>query len=1341
MLRTPCHCAARRRDNRRVRLAIEPLEERRLLSASSVGLAPHENVSAAVWATVPADLTGDGFVDFQDITILLAHWNQQAGATSGNLHHAESTPVDFADLSVLLAGWTGPAPSAARPQHIVGGVEATPNDWPWMASLEDESFHFCGGALIAPDIVLTAAHCAVGSNPGDFDVVLGRHDLSTDLGERIAVEEIIVHPDYNAVTTDFDVALVRLVRPSAQTPIVFARPEQQALFAPGVSSTIIGWGVLSEGGDTPDKLRQVSVPIVSNETANAQPGYAGQVTENMLAAGLSGGGKDSCQGDSGGPLMVADGKGGYLHAGIVSWGLGCARPNAYGIYTRTAVFADWIDKFLPSDTGRVVFDASRYAAGDTLAITVRDLNLIGPDETTVRVKSSGGDFELVSLARVSPGFYRGSILTSDEPGAQNNGLLEIAEGDLITVTYDDADDGSGSPAIDSDTAEIVKDDHGNDSGRATPVSVNTTVPGDLELHGDVDWFAFTAVAEVTYIIDTTLGTLQDSILILYDQDGQSELQENDDGGPDRASRLFWTAPASGNYFVEVSGYGSIIGSYTLSVSDKLPPDDHGNSGASATPLDLNAPTAGDLGVPGDVDWFSFSATAGTEYTLRTTLDTLDDSVLALYDVDRTSLIVEDDDGGENLASRIFWTAPTTDRYYLVVNGFDSTTGSYEVEVSDVPLVDDHGNVAISATAAEVNAETLGEINYPGDPDWFSFVAVADTSYTFSTTLSTLDDSLLALYDVDGSSLIDEDDDGGGNLASRIIWTAPTAGTYYLAVNGFGSNAGRYGLKISDVVTPDDHGDRAQDATPLAINAPIAGEIGDAVDVDWFAFEAAAGTTYTIATSLDTLGDSFLTLYDPGGVIVISDDDDGGGGLASRIVWTASESGTYFVEVSGFFESTGSYELSVRDRTVPDDHGGDAQTATPLGASGTIAGDIGIPGDEDWFSFQAIAGARYVIRTELVTLSDSVLALIGRSGEAELVFNDDDPDGGLESRIDWSATRSGTFFLNVGGFSDATGTYRLHLSVRQLDAEVVGRHVFYNGSSFDGDDPDAGRSDDTSIATDKTALLRGQTASFANYTSFAGGINGVMIDVAGWNGTDNVDPALFEFRSGNTPDPSIWPLAASPSSITLRRGAGAAGSDRITFIWPDGALINTWLQVTVRAGPETGLLFDDLFYFGNAVGDTGQGNLAGVVLVDGIDRAGLRSNLRNADQPAAIVNVYDFNRDRRVDSTDQAIVRDNTRHFLSGLKLITAPAAGAAQVAGAARAAERPTTPPGKNGRTDFFERLGRSEPSDPSTRRAQRRIDRRASSEVPDVPLSRLQAAAVDRAMIERSVARSILLR
>ena len=377
----------------------------------------------------------------------------------------------------------------------------------------------------------------------------------------------------------------------------------------------------------------------------------------------------------------------------------------------------------------------------------------------------------------------------------------------------------------------------------------------------------------------------------------------------------------------------------------------------------------------------------------------------------------------------------------------------------------------------------------------------------------------------------------------------------------------------------------------------------------------------------------------------------------------------------------------------------------------------------------------MFRTELNTLSDSVLTLIDRNGQAELLFNDDDPNGGLESRIDWTASQSGTFFLKVGGYNDATGTYRLLVDTDALDAEVVGRHVFYNGSSFDDGDPRAGPSDDMAIALDKTALLSGQTAGFANYTSFPGGINGVMIDIAGRSGTADVDVSHFEFRAGNTPDPSSWPLAALPTSVTLRPGAGVQDSDRITLIWPDGTLVNTWLRVTLKAGPETGLLFDDVFYFGNVVGDTGRGNSAGVVLIDGIDRAGLRNHLRDADQPAPIDDVYDFNRDRLVDATDRAIVRGNPQHFLSGLKLITLPMAGAAPVAEPfALVRSRQPTPSRQSARATFFENLGRINPSDRSTLRAAgRRIDRREPAEIPNVPRRRIRAMAVDWAMAERS--------
>src|SRR4029078_6370024 len=115
------------------------------------------------------------------------------------------------------------------------------------------------------------------------------------------------------------------------------------------------------------------------------------------------------------------------------------------------------------------------------------------------------------------------------------------------------------------------------------------------------------------------------------------------------------------------------------------------------------------------------------------------------------------------------------------------------------------------------------------------------------------------------------------------------------------------------------------------------------------------------------------------------------------------------------------------------------------------------------------------------------------------------------------------------------------------------------------------------------LLPGQQASFANYTSYSRGINGVMIDVASLPARATPGSEDFVFTSGNSPDPTNWSgTAAQPAVIALRRGAGVNGPDRIPIVWPDEQLRNTWLRVSVAPGGNIGLGAQDVFYFGNAV---------------------------------------------------------------------------------------------------------------------------------------------------------------
>ena len=217
--------------------------------------------------------------------------------------------------------------------------------------------------------------------------------------------------------------------------------------------------------------------------------------------------------------------------------------------------------------------------------------------------------------------------------------------------------------------------------------------------------------------------------------------------------------------------------------------------------------------------------------------------------------------------------------------------------------------------------------------------------------------------------------------------------------------------------------------------------------------------------------------------------------------------------------------------------------------------------------------------------------------------------------------------------------------------VVGRYVFYNNSAFDGDDPAANASDDGALAPDKTALLPGGTATFANYTSYSPGINGVMVDIENLPATPSV--ADFAFKVGNDNSPGAWPTAPAPTSVTVRAGAGAGGSDRVTIIWPDNAIERQWLRVTVKATGNTGLATPDVFYFGNAIGETG--NSPSDAEVTPTDEIAVRNGPHTlALSPAAIDDTCDFNRDRKVGPTDAIIVRDNGTSSPTALQLITVP---------------------------------------------------------------------------------------
>jgi trypsin len=216
--------------------------------------------------------------------------------------------------------------------RIIGGVSADADEFKFFASLDIG----CGGSLIAPDFILTAAHCAGNIN----EVRIGSNEISTGGTVNSVVTECM-HPNYDSFTTTNDFMLLKLSTPvdTNTYPIVKLNSD---MAVPRVDQllTVIGFGATSEGGSGSDSLLKVEVPANSHEECNRQ--YGGSIVEEvMFCAGFASGGKDSCQGDSGGPIVEVV-YGVPTQIGVVSFGEGCARPDRSGVYSRVSGAYDWI---------------------------------------------------------------------------------------------------------------------------------------------------------------------------------------------------------------------------------------------------------------------------------------------------------------------------------------------------------------------------------------------------------------------------------------------------------------------------------------------------------------------------------------------------------------------------------------------------------------------------------------------------------------------------------------------------------------------------------------------------------------------------------------------------------------------------------------------------------------------------------------------------------------------------------------------------------------------------------------------------------------------------------------
>jgi secreted trypsin-like serine protease len=250
-----------------------------------------------------------------------------------------------------------PAIPASADRVVVGGQAASIEKHPWVVALASRarfgakrSGQFCGGAVVAPSVVVTAAHCFGRDVLGldwhdvpDLRVIAGRYDLRGKAGQEVPLASVWINPGYDPTTNTDDVAVIKLARPLAgNSTIPMAGPDDQRAYSPGSSATVYGWGDTSGLGSYALTLHSAKVILLADAgCSRAYPGSpAGTyVPSGMICADAPAGGHDACQGDSGGPL-VSHGR----LVGLVSWGTGCGQAGHPGVYTRVSSIMAQVSK-------------------------------------------------------------------------------------------------------------------------------------------------------------------------------------------------------------------------------------------------------------------------------------------------------------------------------------------------------------------------------------------------------------------------------------------------------------------------------------------------------------------------------------------------------------------------------------------------------------------------------------------------------------------------------------------------------------------------------------------------------------------------------------------------------------------------------------------------------------------------------------------------------------------------------------------------------------------------------------------------------------------------------------
>ncbi|HYD31951.1 MAG TPA: PPC domain-containing protein, partial [Azospirillaceae bacterium] len=544
-------------------------------------------------------------------------------------------------------------------------------------------------------------------------------------------------------------------------------------------------------------------------------------------------------------------------------------------------------------------------AGDDFSDNVRTLGTVAAGGSATGTIEQDGDADWFRVMLQAGQAYtislRGAVSSAGTLADPMIGGVYDAEGQLIVDTTNDDTSGRDSQVVLTPTTSgayyIAAGAYGSYTGTYTLgvmantddytattattglVEVDGSATGSIESARDIDWFRVTLQGGRIYRIlqegaPNGNGSLPDThIRGIYRATGQLIANTaNDDAMGTQNSEVQFRAPGTGTavYYIAVGAYGQGIGTYKVTVEPVTTSTDGdiADDISTAGRVTVGDSVSGSVDLPEDADWYRVTLAAGQSYqvSLRgaaTGDGTLSDPQIAgIHDVEGQLIegTINDDAGGSRNAEVIF--TPSEDgTYFIAARGYWYETGSYTLEVKPTEAETGHADT-VSATTATTGVITVGRaqtstIEEAGDIDWFRVSLSRGTTYTVTLNGAAGTGSALAdpffrgVHDAGGNMLADTANDDGASSSrdSRVTFTAPANGTYFLAAGAYGGGTGGYQLNITRRAAPTD--DYANTVAAggrygqLTVGRSTTGTIGAAADIDLFGVTLQAGRTYAI----------------------------------------------------------------------------------------------------------------------------------------------------------------------------------------------------------------------------------------------------------------------------------------------------------------------------------------------------------------------------------------------------------------------------------------------------------------------------------------------------------------